>query len=71
MDRSAALALLDWYHLMENCIDGSDNWVETCGSGHTYYRECGGDPLVTWKRGYSSLFDILMVLKQFDSSNKF
>jgi hypothetical protein len=46
---------------MENVIDGADNWKETCGSGHLHYKECSGDPLVTWKRGYSTLFKILMV----------
>lgn len=25
------------------------------------FKECLGDPLVTWKRGYSALFNILMV----------
>ncbi|EFX83379.1 hypothetical protein DAPPUDRAFT_301970 [Daphnia pulex] len=59
-DRSTALAFLDWYHIMENVIDGADNWKETCGSGHLHYKECSGDPLVTWKRGYSTLFKILM-----------
>lgn len=61
LDRSTALAFLDWYHIMENVIDGADNWKETCGSGHLHYKECSGDPLVTWKRGYSTLFKILMV----------
>lgn len=61
IDRSTALAVFDWYHLLENVIDGSENWKETCGSGHLHYHECPGDPLVTWKRGYSALFDILMV----------
>lgn len=60
LDRSVARAFFEWYHLMENVIDGSDNWEETCGSGHLHYQECPGDPLVTWKRGYSTLFNILM-----------
>lgn len=63
IDHSTSMAFLDWYHLLENFIDGSDSWKETCGSGHLHYRECPGDPLVTWKRGYSALFDILMVTK--------
>lgn len=61
MERSTALAFLDWYQKLENVIDGSDNWRETCGSGHVHYRECSGNPLVTWKRGTSVLFDILTV----------
>ena len=68
MDRPTAHALLNWWHLMENCIDGSDDWMKTCGPGHLHYRECDGDPLVTWKRGYSSLFDILMVINPPTSS---
>lgn len=46
---------------MQNVIDGSDSWFETCGPGHLLYQECPGNPLVTWKRGYSAVFDILMV----------
>lgn len=65
IDRSIWLAFFDWYHLFENVIDGSDDWKETCGSGHLHYRECDGDPLVTWKRGYSALFEILMVILLF------
>ena len=60
MERPVAAALLDWYHWLQNIIDGADDWSETCRSGH--YRECAGDPLVTWRRGYSVLFDILTVL---------
>ena len=61
MDRATAAALLEWCHILQNMIDGSEHWMETCGPGHVHYRECEGDPLVTWKRGYSVLFDILMV----------
>ena len=61
LDDETVSALVDWFFLMQNLIDGSDDAMSTCGSGHTHYRECEGDPLVTWKRGYSSVFDILMV----------
>jgi len=63
LDDETVSALVDWFFLMQNLIDGSDDAMSTCGSGHTHYRECEGDPLVTWKRGYSSVFDILMVNK--------
>lgn len=65
LDDETVSALVDWFFLMQNLIDGSDDVMSTCGSGHTHYRECEGDPLVTWKRGYSSVFDILMVKKKF------
>jgi len=60
MDDSTIQSMLNWFHLMTNVIDGSNDWMETSGSGRNMYRECDGDPLVTWKRGYSSAFDILM-----------
>ena len=62
MNNSILQSMLNWFHLMTNVIDGSNDWMETSGSGHLMYRECEGDPLITWKRGYSSLFDILTVI---------
>lgn len=61
MDRATALDLLDWAHRAQNIEDGSDNWMETCGVGSLEYHECVGDYTTVWKRGYSALFDILMV----------
>lgn len=63
IDKSTAWALFDWYHILQNILNASYNWmeVEVFGSGQTHYRECPGDPLVTWKHGYHSLFPILMV----------
>ena len=61
MNRSMALDLLDWAHRSQNIEDGSDNWMETSGTGSLEYHECAGDYTTVWKRGYSVLFDILMV----------
>lgn len=61
MDSRTAESFLAWAQLMQNIIDGSDDWMETSGPGHVHYRECAGDPLVTWKRGYKSLFNLLLV----------
>lgn len=61
MDRATAMDLLDWAHRAQNIEDGSDNWMETCGVGSLEYHECVGDYTTVWKRGYSALFDILMV----------
>lgn len=66
-DPRLAMAVLDWFHLMQNVIDGADSWFETCGTGHLLYLECPGNPLVTWKRGYSAVFDILTVSSSFYS----
>lgn len=63
MNDATIWSMVNWFHLLTNIIDGSNDWMETSGSGHEMYHECEGDPLVTWKRGYSSLFDILMVIK--------
>jgi hypothetical protein len=65
MNRSTALDLLDWAHRSQNIEDGSDNWNDTSGVGSLEYHECEGDYTTVWKRGYSVLFDILMVLKMF------
>lgn len=62
MDRNTAMDLLDWAHRSQNIEDGSDSWFETCGKGSLEYYECVGDYTTVWKRGYSTLFDILMVL---------
>ncbi len=61
MNRSTALDLLDWAHRSQNIEDGSDNWNDTSGVGSLEYHECEGDYTTVWKRGYSVLFDILMV----------
>jgi hypothetical protein len=65
MNRSTALDLLDWAHRSQNIEDGSDNWNDTSGVGSLEYHECAGDYTTVWKRGYSVLFDILMVLRCF------
>lgn len=65
MNRSTALDLLDWAHRSQNIEDGSDNWNDTSGVGSLEYHECEGDYTTVWKRGYSVLFDILMVLRCF------
>lgn len=61
IDRATALELLDWAHRSQNIENGSDSWLETCGVGSLEYHECVGDYTTVWKRGYSVLFDILMV----------
>lgn len=61
MDSTTALDLLDWAHRAQNIENGSDNWLDTCGVGSLEYHECVGDYTTVWKRGYSVLFDILMV----------
>jgi hypothetical protein len=60
MDRRTALDLLDWAQRAQNIEDGADDWKETYGveSLHYFLEE---DYTTVWKRGYSVLFDILMV----------
>ncbi len=60
MDRMTALDLLDWAQRAQNIEDGADDWKETYGvkSLHYFLEE---DYTTVWKRGYSVLFDILMV----------
>ena len=61
LDNETALDLLDWAHRSENIEGGSDDWLTTCGQGWLEYEECDGNYTHVWKRGYSVLFDILMV----------
>lgn len=61
LDHETKLALLDWFQLLQNRLDGSDDWMMTSGAGQAHYHECPGDRRINWKRGYSSLFDILLV----------
>ena len=54
------------YRRAENIENSSDSWFETSGVGFLEYEECAGDGDIVWKRGYSALFEILMV--RFSSS---
>jgi hypothetical protein len=60
MDRMTAMDLLDWAQRAQNIEDGADDWKETYGvESLNYFVE--EDYTTVWKRGYSVLFDILMV----------
>jgi len=53
---------LDWFHKLENSINGADSWFETSGVGLTEYWECEGNMLLSWKSGgYRQVLDLLMV----------
>lgn len=61
MDRMTAMDLLDWAQRAQNIEDGADDWKETYGvESLNYFVE--EDYTTVWKRGYSVLFDILMVV---------
>lgn len=56
--------LLDWQNRFQCCIDGSDSWHDVSAKGHTYYKECPGNPVVNWKeKGYKNLILNLKVLE--------
>lgn len=61
MDPTTARDLMDWWHRFQNIEDGSDNWFDTCGVGSLQFIPCDGNQTQIWKRGYSAIFDILMV----------
>jgi len=53
---------LDWFHKLENSLNGADSWFETSGVGITEYWECEGNMLLSWKSGgYRQVLDLLMV----------
>lgn len=55
-------SFLDWFHRFENTVDGSDSWFDTSGVGNSEYKECKGNPTLSWKSsGYSRVLDIMMV----------
>ena len=62
LDDETALDLLDWTMRAQNISDGSHDWLDTCGKGSLEYQECPGNYRTVWRRRYSALFDILMVI---------
>ena len=56
-----SLDLLDFMHREEILEIACDDWLEACGQGYLEFQECKGKYFNEWKRGYSTLFNILMV----------
>lgn len=67
-DRAAEF--LDWMEKLDNSIQCSDTWFDVSARGITQYTTCDGDLLLNWKkRGYKTLFELLMVIKFFNQIN--
>ena len=62
VDQGTAQDLVDLMHREIILEIACDNWKEACGNGCLEYRECEGNYYNEWKRGYSVLFDLLMVI---------
>lgn len=62
VDQETASDLVDFVRREEILEIGCDDWLEACGQGYLEYQECEGNYFNEWKRGYSVLFDLLMVL---------
>lgn len=61
MDNATAWDLLDWYHRAVRIESPALSWFDISGSGVYNYPDYEGDDSITWKNGYKSLFDVLLV----------
>ncbi|XP_073992124.1 spermine oxidase-like [Rhodnius prolixus] len=54
-------AFLKWMTSFECTIEGSDKLSDVSAAGLTHYKQCDGDPILSWKSGgYYNIIDILL-----------
>ena len=66
LDRQTAGGLLDWERRALGVETSTPDWFDVSGSGFMNYSDFEGDDTINWKRGYSTLFSILLVILQHD-----
>uniref|UniRef100_A0A0V0G8I4 Putative flavin-containing amine oxidase n=1 Tax=Triatoma dimidiata TaxID=72491 RepID=A0A0V0G8I4_TRIDM len=54
-------AFVGWVANFESTIEGCDNLSDVSAAGLTHYKQCDGNPILSWKSGgYYNIIDILL-----------
>lgn len=62
VDGALAQQFIEFFHKYENSFEASDTWFQASCNGYTDYWDCEGELLLNWRdKGYSTVFDLLMV----------